>query len=220
MTKEKIRDNLKMLEENLPNFHEYTLQFINKKELRKMISAWRWFVSHDSFAEKQRKPVFPASAPPITWLHSQLQGRSTPLSRDIGICIQPVVRSSIEIKHAAKRIKNHLNMLYHYVSKEDTKTDQAAQHKINVLDPIARKKHTEYERERRKAIEAKKNEKTPEQEKKITDAYNKKKEQQRKEEAQTRELAKKEAQKKGKAVRKRMEREMRQRRRDEFGIQA
>ena len=220
MVKEKIRTNLKMLEDNLPNFHAQALRFIDLKETRKMISLWRWYVSHDSFREKQKKPVFPASAPPMTWLNSQLQGLTTSLGKDLGICIQPVPHSNFEMEHAARRIHNRLRMLYGYVSAEDAKKDQIAQHKINVIDPAKRKAASEYEHQRRLNIAAEKRKKTPEQIKKIKQDYLKKKEQQRIDEAKKRERAKKEAQKKGRAVRKRMEREMRQRRTDEFGIQA
>jgi len=218
--KEAIRTNLQMLDDNLANFNDYTRQFIDLKETRKMISAWRWYVSHDSFSEKQPKPVFPASNPPITWLNSQLQGKSTPLSKDIGICIQPVVHSGLEMKHAAKRIWGRLIMLLAYVSKEDAKKDQAAQHKINVTDPAQRKAATEYELQRRHKAEAKAREKTPEQIEKIVQKAKKKRDQQRTDERKRREIAKKEAKKRGLTARKKMEQDLKQRRKDEFGVQA
>lgn len=220
MVKEKIRTNLKMLEENLPNFNDYALQFIDPEETRKRISDWRWYVSHGYFKEDQRSPEFPASNPPLTWLHAQLQGQTTPLSKDIGLCIQPVVFSSIMTEGAARRIHDRLNMIWHHVSAEDAKIDQAARHKENIIDPAKRKAASEYEKQRRHAKEAEARKKTPEQLKKIEEDHVKKKEKQRKEENKRREQAKKEAQKKGQAARKKMEREMRQRRSEEFGVQA
>ena len=122
--KERIRDRLKMIENNLDNFNEFSLTWIDKKKIKRMLSVWRWYVSHDYFNEKHKKPQKPASNPPLGFLYSQIQGQSVPLARDVGMCIAPVVQSSLMTEHAARRIMNRLNMIYGYVSQEDALADQ------------------------------------------------------------------------------------------------
>ena len=124
--KEQIRDNLKMLEDNLDNFNDYAQRFIDRKALRKFISIWRWYVSHDYFNEKHPQPQGSSSKPPLTWLHSQLEGLSVPLYRDVAECIMPKVQSSLKTEHAARRIMNRMNMIYGYVTPEAAKADQQA----------------------------------------------------------------------------------------------
>jgi hypothetical protein len=147
--KESIRKNLKMLEENLPMFNSHACQFIDKKVIKKFISIWRWYVSHGYFKEKHPQPKGLSSNPPIPWLNGQLIGQTTPLARDIGICIEPVVSSAIQTEGAARRIMNRLNMIYGYVTEEDAKADREAAYKKKVLDKLDAKKRADYERLRR-----------------------------------------------------------------------
>jgi hypothetical protein len=106
--KERIRDNLKMVEDHLDSFNKHALRWIDPEELRKWISVWRWYVSHGY----------------MTWLDAHLNGQTTPLARDIGLCISPVVASSIMTEHAARRIMNRLPLIVHYVSPEAALEDQ------------------------------------------------------------------------------------------------
>lgn len=124
--KDQIRDNLKMLEDNLDNFNDYASKFIDKKVLRKFISIWRWYISHGYFNEKHPQPKGLNSNPPLGWLHSQLEGLTVPLHRDIAECIMPKVQSSIKTEHAARRIMNRMNMIYGYITEEAVKADQQA----------------------------------------------------------------------------------------------
>jgi len=122
--KERIRENLKMLEDSLDKFNKFSLQWIDKKKMRKLISVWRWYVSHGYFNEKHPKPEGIASNPPESFLDAHLQGQTTPLARDIGLCISPHISSSIMTEHAARRIMNRLNMIFHYVSPEAAEQDR------------------------------------------------------------------------------------------------
>lgn len=124
--KDRIRDNLKMLEDNIDNFNAYSLNWIDKDELRKWISVWRWYVSHTYFKKGDPQPVGIASNPPLSWLDAHLQGQTTPLARDIGKCIEPVVSSAIMTEHAARRIMNRLGIIIHYVSPEAAMQDRQA----------------------------------------------------------------------------------------------
>ena len=193
--KESIRANLKMIEDNIDRFHPHALKFIDKKEVKKYIAIWRWYVSHDYFKDTHPKPEGDHSKPPINWLDAQLKGLTVPLSRDIGECIKPVVESSLLMEHAAHRIRNILTGIYRYISPEDMKKNSERKYKEKVLDKLDAKKRAEYEKARRDRIAAEKNKKTPEQMQKIADAYLKKKTQQRKEKAEERERKKAEASK-------------------------
>jgi len=185
--KESIRDNLKMIEDNLDKFNDHALRFIDKKEIRKYISIWRWYVSHDYFNEKHPQPEGIHSKPPIGWLDAQLKGLTVPLARDIGRCMEPVPNSLIMTEHAAHRIRNALTGIYRYISPEDMQKNAERKYKEKVLDKLDAKKHAEYEKARRDKLAAEKNKKTPEQIQKIADAYLKEKEKQRKALAERRE---------------------------------
>ncbi|MHC4335468.1 MAG: hypothetical protein ACYSUV_17220 [Planctomycetota bacterium] len=124
--KEQIRNNLDMIKDNMDRFNDFAQQFIDKKALRKFISIWRWYISHGYFNEKHPQPKGNSSNPPLGWLHAQLQGQTVPLHRDIAECIMPVVQSSLNTEHAARRIMNRLNMIYGYVTPEAAKADQQA----------------------------------------------------------------------------------------------
>ena len=124
--KEQIRDNIDMIYNNIGNFNNYALQWIDKKVLRKFISIWRWYVSHDYFNEKHPQLTGLSSNPPLPWLNGQLEGLSVPLHRDIAECIAPKVQSSIKTEQAARRIMNRMNMIYAYVTPEAAKADQQA----------------------------------------------------------------------------------------------
>jgi len=176
---ELVRQNLSMLENHLEQFNDYAARFIDKKAIVDRISTWRWYVSHKYFQKDQPKPEPPASNPPIPWLHAQLQGLSTPLAKDIAICISPIVESSLMTEHAARRIPDRLNMILHYVTEEDAKADQEAAYKRNVLDKMDRQKATDYERTRRHKQEAEERKKTPEQVDKMAQEYMEKKNRQR-----------------------------------------
>ena len=143
--KESIRNNLKMIEDNIDNFNDLANRFAHKKEIKKYIAIWRWVVSHDYFNEKHPQPEFPASKPPLTWLNGELIGRSRPIYKDIATCIEPVVSSSLSTEHAARRIMQRLNMIYGYVTPEDAKKDQEAAYKRKVTDKLDAKKRAEYE---------------------------------------------------------------------------
>jgi len=179
MTVELIRNNLKMLEQNLGNFNEYALQFLDVEDIRAKISIWRWYISHNYFEKGVPRPEFPASNPSVPWLHSQLQGLSVPLHRDIHACIEPVVTSFLHTEGAARRIMQRLNMIYGYVSPEDAKKDQQAAYERNIEDPKRRKAHAEEQARYRAREKAKKDHRTPEQLAKITEKYLKTKEKQR-----------------------------------------
>ncbi len=142
--KDMIRTNLKMLEDNLDHFNDYSLQFCDKKAIKRHISVWRWYVSHGYFKDEHPQPEGIASNPPIPWLNGELIGRSTPIYRDIALCIEPVVNSSLMTEQAARRIMNRLSMIHAYVTPEAAKADQVAMHKIKVLDKLSAKKHAEY----------------------------------------------------------------------------
>ena len=193
--KESIRANLKMIEDNINRFHPHALKFIDKKEVKKYIAIWRWYVSHDYFKDTHPKPEGDHSKPPINWLDAQLKGLTVPLSRDIGECIKPVVESSLLMEHAAHRIRNILTGIYRYISPDDIRKIAERKYKEKVLDKLDNKKRAEYERLRRAKIDAEKNKKTPEQIQKIADVYLKRKMKQRKEKAVEREHKKQEASK-------------------------
>lgn len=186
--KEAIREDLKMLEDNMEMFNTHALQFIDPKEVKKLISVWRWYVSHGGFNPKQRKPKGIASDPPVPWLQGQLQGQSVPLSKDIGLCIQPKVHSTIMTEHAARRIRGRLNAIFNYVTPEAAKADQEAVHKVKVLDKMTKRKKLEYDkiaRERKKLIPP-----TEAEYAKAAKAYLRLRKKQKKESANRRELAK------------------------------
>ena len=210
--KDMIRDNLKMIEENLPRFNSHALKFIDPKELRKTISVWRWYVSHDYFHEKHKKPEGVCSNPPIGWLHAQLVGQTVPLARDIGKCIEPVASSSLMTEHAARRIYNRLNMIWHYVSREAALRDQQAHRD-------AEDKKAKDRARAAKAREDRKPDKRAEAQKLVetkgttlTRQHLAAKNRQRKEEALARKNAQEEARKRGKAAKERMIQEMKERR--------
>ena len=188
---ELVRQNLSMLENHLDQFNPYAAQFIDKKAIVDRISTWRWYVSHKYFQKDQPKPEPPASNPPIPWLHSQLQGLTTPLAKDIALCIAPVVESSLMTEHAARRISQRLNMILHYVTDEDAKADREAAYKRNVLDKLTLKEKAAYELQRRHKQEAAERAPTPEQLEKSAKDYMEKKDRQRKEARERREAAKK-----------------------------
>ena len=193
--KESIRANLKMIEENIDRFHPHALKFIDKKEVKKYIAIWRWYVSHDYFKDTHPKPEGDHSKPPINWLDAQLKGMTTPLSADIGRCLQPEIVSSLIMEHAARRIHNTLTCIYRYISLDDMRKIAERKYKEKVLDKLDNKKRAEYEKARRDKLAAEKNKKTPEQMQKIGIAYLKKKKMQRKEKAAEREFRKQEASK-------------------------
>ena len=122
--KERIRDRLKMIENNLDNFNDTALQFMDKEKINTRLSEWRWFISHDYFKKGWPKPEGYNSNPPLGFLYSHLQGQSVPLARDIGTCIEPIVTSGLMTEHAARRIMNRLEQLYGYVSAEDSLRSQ------------------------------------------------------------------------------------------------
>lgn len=122
--KDRIRDNLKMLEDNMGHFNAHSLNWIDKDEMRKWMSVWRWYVSHGYFKKGDPKPVGLASNPPLSWLDAHLNGQTTPLARDIGLCIEPKVSSSIMTEHAARRIMSRLALIVHYVTPEAIERDQ------------------------------------------------------------------------------------------------
>ena len=147
--KEKIRELLKMIEDNIDMFNDHGLKFINKKEVKKYISIWRWYISHGYFNEKHPKPEGLCSNPSLAWLYAQLKGLTVPLSRDIGRCIEPVVSSSLMMEQSAHRIRNILTGIYRYISPEDMKANAEAVYKRKVTDKLDAKKRAEYEQARR-----------------------------------------------------------------------
>ena len=179
MTVERIRDNLKMLEQNLGNLNEYSLTFLDIDDIRAKLSVWRWYVSHGYFEKTGPKPEGIASNPPISWLDAQLQGLSVPLHRDIATCIAPVVSSYMATEGAARRIRDRLSMIFGYVTDEDLKKDQEAAHKKHILDPLERKRDTQLMRDHRAREKAKKDHRTPEQLAKLAEDHLKKKNKQR-----------------------------------------
>ena len=122
--KEQIRTNLKLLEDNMPHFNDLSLQFIDKKKVRRHISVWRWFISHGYFKDGHPRPEGIASNPPIEWLNSHLQGQTVPLTKDIGSCTTPHIQSGLMTEHAARRIMNRLGCITNYVSEEAAKQSQ------------------------------------------------------------------------------------------------
>ena len=178
---DKIRHNLLLLEDNLERFNAHSLQFVDVKEIKDLISIWRWYVSHGHFKKEWRKPTGIASKPPMSWLSGQLQGQTTPLSRDLGLCVAPVPESSLMTEHAARRIMNRLKAIFGYVTPEAAKADQEASYKRKVLDKLDRAAATEYERQRRAREKAKKDQRTPQQLEKIAERYKKRKDRQRRE---------------------------------------
>ena len=122
--KDKIRTNLKMIEENLPRFNDLSSKFLNKKKIRKQISVWRWYISHGYFKDGHPKPEGINSNPPISWLYSKLQGQTVPLARDIGTCISPVVESGLMTEQASLRIMDRLEQVYGYISTESALKSQ------------------------------------------------------------------------------------------------
>lgn len=179
MTKERIRENLMMLEQQLGNLNDFALTILDIEDIRAKISAWRWYVSHGYFEKGGLKPEKPCSNPPMSWLDSQLQGLSVPLSKDIATCIEPVVASYLNTEHAAKRIRDRLNMAFHYISPEDAKKDQEAAYDEHIEGPKRRKAHAEIQAAYREREKAKKDHRTPEQLEKLRQDYIKKKEKQR-----------------------------------------
>ena len=152
MMKETIREHLKMIEDNIDTFNPHALTFIDKKEAKKYISIWRWYVSHDYFNEKHPQPEGLHSKPPIGWLESQIKGLTVKLSKDIGRCMEPVVSSSLMMEQSARRIINTLTSIYRYISPEDMTKHQEDTYKRKVLDKLDAKKHAEYEQARRDKI--------------------------------------------------------------------
>ena len=193
MTEERIRANLKMLEQNINNLNEYALQFLDKKDIRAKLSVWRWYVSHGYFEKDGPQPEGICSNPSISWLDSQLQGLSVPLSKDITMCIEPVVSSYMNTEHAAKRIRDRLNMIFGYVSPEDAKKDQEAAFDKHMEGPKRRKAHAEAQARLRAREKAEKDHRTPEQIEKLGKKYlkekNKHREKIRKEEEEKRKIA-------------------------------
>ena len=193
MTVERIRDNLKMLEQNLGNFNEVSLNFLDVDDIREYISHWRYYVSHKYFEKGQPRPEGINSNPPISWLDGILQGLSVPLSRDIGTCIEPVVSSYLATEGAARRIRDRMSMIFSYVTDEALKKDQEAAFARNIEDPKKRKAHAAEQARFRAREKEKKNFRTPEQRAKIGADYMKKKNKQRdqfkKEEAEKVKLA-------------------------------
>lgn len=218
--KDEIRTNLDMIYDNIGNFNDYSLQYIDKKKLRKFISIWRWYISHGYFNDKHPQLEGIASNPPLTWLHSQLQGQSVPLSRDIGRCIEPIVSSSIMTEGSARRIMDRLNRIYDYVTLESAKADQEAMWKKNIVEPMKAAEHAKYEKARRdKKVEEERQKKfqSPEWMKKVGDAYNKKQKKQREMFKIEEEERKKLAQKEGRKIRRQMTEDKKKRRREMYG---
>jgi hypothetical protein len=202
--KDNIRDNLQMVENHIGQFNEFSLQFIDPKELQRLISLWRWYVSHDYFRQNDKRPEFPFSNPPVPWLDGQLKGTTTPLGKDIGICISPIIQSGLMTEHAARRIMDRLKAIYQYISPEDEKAYAEKKHKEKVEDKIKTKKHTEYvaslrEKEREKRY-------TPEYIQKIADDAMKLKNKQRAEAKKRHEEAKRESLRKFKEETERLKR--------------
>lgn len=179
--KDRIRKNLELLEENLGRFNAHALQFVDVREIKALISTWRWFVSHGHFNPKGPQPEGIASKPPMSWLSGQLQGQTTPLSKDLGLCVAPVPESSLMTEHAARRIMSRLRAIFGYVTAEDAKADQEATYKRKVTDKLSRAQATQWERDRRAREKAKKDELTPAQREKIAEKYRKNKDRQRRE---------------------------------------
>jgi len=177
--KERIRENLKLLESQLGNLNEFALTILDVDKIREQISAWRWYISHTYFEKGGLKPEKPYSNPPITWLDSQLQGLSVPLGDDIAECIRPVIKSYMVTEHAAKRIRDRLNMAFHYMAPEDVKKDQEEAYQRHIEDPKRRKAHAEEQARFRQREKDKKNHRTPEQLEKLRQDHLKKKEKQR-----------------------------------------
>jgi len=214
-----LRDELSILEENLENFNEFALTFVDIEDLRQKISDIRWYVSHNYFEKGRPKPDEKdgKSKPPVTWLYSQVHGQTVPIARDIARCIEPVVSSSLLTEQAAKRIYNALTYpLYNYVTPEAAKADQEATYKRRVLDKLDLKKKADYERQRRHRAEREKKRLTPEQMEKKGEEYLKEKNRQREREQLKRQRALEETQKTGRGIRQRMKEEMKKRRK-EFG---
>jgi flagellar biosynthesis protein FliP len=155
--KNEIRELLQLLQDNYDNFHEFARQFIAKDWMTEKISTIRWFVSHGYFDKDQQAPEFPASNPTVAFIWSELsQGIHTPMTRDIGICLQPVIQNSRDMEHAARRIHDRLyRCLYAHVTQEDIRKDQQA-HRDAQLAKKQRRDHAIYEKERRhKKVEVK-----------------------------------------------------------------
>lgn len=189
-----IRGELDMIDGTLEQFNTYTLNFVNVEDLRQKISDIRWYVSHNYFEKGRPQPDKKQgkSSPPISWLYSAIHGRTVPISTDLGRCIEPVVRSSLETQHAAQRIFNALTYpLYNYVSEEDAKADQEAAYKRNVVDKMDLKKKADYERERWHREQEKKKAPTPEQLEKSAERYMERKNRQRQDACKLRDEAKK-----------------------------
>jgi hypothetical protein len=210
--KEKIRDNLDMIKDNMDNLNDYALKFIDKKALRKFISIWRWYISHGYFNEKHPQPKGHSSNPPLGWLHAQLQGQTVPLHRDIAECIMPVVQSSLKTEHAARRIMNRLNMIYGYVSPEAVKADQQAhrdaQDKKTKDRLRAAKAREDRKEDRRLAVKELIDKKGP----RLGKEYSKKKNEQREKYKATRKAEQEAVAKKGREIAKKMRQEMKERR--------
>jgi len=179
MTVDRIRDNLKMLEQNLGHFNDVALNFIDVDDIREYISHWRYFVSHKYFEKDKPRPEGICSNPPISWLDGILQGLSVPLSRDIGTCIEPVVTSYLATEGAARRIRDRLSMIFSYVTDEDAKKDQEAAFERNIEEPKRRKTHAAEQARYRAREKEKKDHRTPEQIVKLGEDYLKKKNKQR-----------------------------------------
>ena len=210
--KDKIRENLKMLEDNLDNFNDFSLQFIDKKALKKLISIWRWYVSHDYFKEDHPQPKGICSKPPIGWLNSQLQGLSVPLHSDIAVCIAPVVASSLKTEHAARRIMNRMNMIYGYVSPEDAMKDQQAHRDREDKKNKDRLRATKARDDRKDNKKKRRDELLDKQGDKLTKKYLLEKNLQRKEFEEARRQAEEAAKKRGREVFEQMKQEMKERR--------
>jgi hypothetical protein len=190
--KESVRASLQMIEDHIGHFNEFSLRFIDPKELQEMISLWRWYISHDYFRKGDPKPEFPFSNPPVPWLDGQLKGTTTPLGKDIGICISPIIQSGIMTEHAARRIMDRLKKIYQYISQEDEKANAEKKYKEKVVDKMKTREHTKYvaslrEKEREKKVLE------PEHIQKVTDEYLKTKKKQRKDARKQREQAEKES---------------------------
>jgi hypothetical protein len=210
--KEEIRENLKMLEDNLDNLNDYALQFIDKKVLKKLISIWRWYVSHDYFHEKHPQPKGICSKPPLGWLNSQLQGLSVPLHRDIAECIAPVVQSALKTEHAARRIMNRLNMIYGYVSPEDAMKDQQEHRDREAKKQKDRLRAAKARDDRKDNKKKRRDELLDTQGDRLAKKYLADKNKQRKEQAEARRVAEEAAKKRGREMFEQMKREMKERR--------
>ena len=210
--KEEIRDKLKMLEDNIDNFNDFSLQFIDKKALKKFISIWRWYVSHDYFNEKHPQPKGICSKPPLGWLHSQLQGLTVPLHRDIAECIAPVVQSSLKTEHAARRIMNRMNMIYGYVSPEDMEKDRQAHRDREDKKTKDRLRAAKARDDRKDNKRKRRDELIDKQGDKLTKKYLIAKNQQRKEYTEARRVAEEAAKKRGQEAFEQMRKEMKERR--------